>query len=174
MQTATDYGAGSMEIRNVKETEIEQLLDLLRAKAEFDGCPESLRATAANLREALLSEQPMAHALVAVEDGVIVGMATYFTMFSTFIVKPGFWLDDLFVYEPYRGRGTGRALMEHLCRIAEQRGCCRIDWLVSRFNDRGQKFYRSIGASISDKARLVRLDENAIKALAAPGLRQLA
>ena len=156
-----------MEIRNVRETELAELLDLLRAKAEFDGCPESLRATVGSLRAAILSEHPMAHALIAIDNGKIVGMATYYAIFSSFIVKPGLWLDDLYVYEPYWGRGIGRALMKCLCKLAEDKGCARIDWLVSQFNRRGQKFYESIGATISDKARLVRLDETGIRQLAA-------
>lgn len=156
-----------MEIRSAKETDLEDLLRLLKAKAEFDGCLELLRATSDSLREAMFSEKPAAHALVAVEDRVIVGMATYFTIFSTFIVKPGLWLDDLYVYEQYRGRGIGKALMEHLCRIAEDKACGRVDWLVSSHNDRGQKFYESIGATISEKARLVRLTDAGIRNLAA-------
>lgn len=155
-----------MKIRKVKETELGELLGLLKAKAEFDGCPESLRATEDNLRETLFSHSPMAHALVAVENGELVGMATYFPIFSTFIVKPGLWLDDLYVYEPYRGRGIGKALIEKLCKIADDSGCGRVDWLVSRHNEKGQKFYESIGATISDKARLVRLNERGIKQLA--------
>lgn len=156
-----------MEIRKVKESELNELLSLLKAKAEFDGCPESLRATEANLHEALFSDRPMAHALVAVEDGALVGMATYFSIFSTFIVKPGLWLDDLYVYESYRGRGIGKALIERLCKIADETECGRVDWLVSKHNERGQKFYESIGATISEKARLVRLNEEGIKQLAA-------
>lgn len=82
------------------ETELVELLGLLKAKAEFDGYPESLRATEENLHAALFSDRPLAHALVAIEDGALVGMATYFSIFSTFIVKPGLWLDDSYVYEP--------------------------------------------------------------------------
>ncbi|WP_164931943.1 GNAT family N-acetyltransferase [Janthinobacterium sp. 17J80-10] len=156
-----------MEIRKLKETELSELLALLEAKAEFDGCPESLRATEENLRDALFSDRPMAHALVAVINGTLVGMATYFSIFSTFIVKPGLWLDDLYVYEAYRGQGIGKALMEHLCKIADENACGRVDWLVSMHNESGQKFYESIGATISDKARLVRLSELEIKQLAA-------
>jgi GNAT superfamily N-acetyltransferase len=155
-----------LEIRSVWESELGELLALLKAKAEFDGCPESLRATIPSLRNAIFAETPMAHALVAVEEGVLVGMATYFSIFSTFIVKPGLWLDDLYVYESHRGRGIGKLLIEQLCTIAENNGCGRVDWLVSHYNARGQKFYERIGATISEKARLARLDEAAIRQLA--------
>jgi GNAT superfamily N-acetyltransferase len=158
-----------MEIRSVKEQELAELLDLLREKAEFDGCPESLKANVDSLHDALFSAQPMARALIAADGGKIMGMATYYAIFSSFIVKPGLWLDDLYVYEPYRGRGIGRALMTHLCEIANDKGCGRIDWLVSKFNERGRQFYESIGATISEKARLARLDEASITKLALGG-----
>ena len=99
-------------------------------------------------------------------DGHLVGMATYYAIFSSFIAKPGLWLDDLFVYDSFRGCGIGLALVKDLCRIAEEGGCGRVDWLVSNFNERGKKFYRRIGASISDNARLVRLGEEQIHVLA--------
>ena len=155
-----------MIIRHVEKSEIVQLFSLLQASAEFDGCAESLRVTATTLRDALFAERPLAHALVAEIDGKLVGMATYYSIFSSFIAKPGFWLDDLYVYQEYRNRRVGRKLMERLCRIAHNNGCGRVDWHVSKVNERGMNFYRSIGASISEKARLVRLDEAAIQEIA--------
>lgn len=155
-----------MIIRNIKESELSELLALIQAKAEFDGCPESLLATVDSLRAAMFTQPPLAHALVAQVNGHLVGMATYYAIFSSFIAKPGVWLDDLFVYEQFRGLGIGEALVKELCRIAKEGGCGRVDWLVSDFNDRGKKFYRRIGASISDSTRLVRLAEEQIHALA--------
>ena len=155
-----------MKIRHVEEAEIPQLFALLQAKAEFDDCPESLRATTTTLRDAIFSERPLAHALVAEVGGRLVGIATYYSIFSSFIAKPGLWLDDLYVYEEYRSRNIGRKLMERLCQIGHDGGCGRVDWHVSGFNERGIKFYRSIGATISEKAKLVRLSEAAIQELA--------
>lgn len=155
-----------MKIRHVEQSEIPQIFTLLQAKAAFDGCPESLRATVSTLREAVFAERPLAHALVAEVDGRLVGMATYYSIFSSFIAKPGLWLDDLYVYEEYRSRNIGRKLMERLCQIAHDGGCARVDWHVSGFNERGIQFYRSIGATISEKAKLVRLGEAAIQELA--------
>lgn len=155
-----------MNIRHVYESELPALLDLIRAKAEFDGCPESLKASVESLREAIFSSKPLAYALVADVDGKIVGMATYYSIFSSFISKPGLWLDDLFVHEQFRNVGIGEALVQRLCSIAKAGGCGRVDWHVSNFNERGKKFYQRIGASISEKARLVRLAETQINALA--------
>lgn len=155
-----------MQIRPVRKDELPTLLALIRAKAEFDGCPESLRATVESLREALFCPKPLAHALVAEVDGKLVGMATYYAIFSSFIAKPGLWLDDLFIYPESRNRGIGEAFLRRLSTIAKAAGCGRIDWHVSNFNERGKKFYLRIGATISERARLVRLTEERIHALA--------
>lgn len=155
-----------MQIRPVREDELPSLLALIRAKAEFDGCPETLRATVESLREALFAPKPLAHALIAEVNGRVVGMATYYAIFSSFIAKPGLWLDDLFVYSEARNQGIGEALVRRLSKIAKSGGCGRIDWHVSNFNERGKKFYLRIGATISERARLVRLNEEGIHALA--------
>ena len=155
-----------MNIRHVEPSELPQLFTLLQAKAEFDGCPESLRATVATLHKALFAERPLAHALVAEIDGRLVGMATYYSIFSSFIAKPGLWLDDLYVHEEFRGQNIGRELLIRLCRIAQDGGCGRVDWHVSGLNERGIKFYQSIGATISEHAKLARLDEGAIQKVA--------
>jgi GNAT superfamily N-acetyltransferase len=155
-----------MMIRGVQESELPQLLALIQASAEFDGCLESVVATAESLRTALFSTRPLAHALVAEVEGRIVGMATYYANFSSFTAKPGLWLDDLFVYENCRGLGVGGALMKRLCAVAEAGGCGRVDWLVSNANERGKTFYRRIGATISEKAQLLRLGETQLVALA--------
>lgn len=154
-----------VDVRAVQERELPELLALLKAKAEFDGAAGSLVADLETLRRALFSQSPMASALVAVSGGDIVGMATYYCTFSSFIAKPCLWLDDLFVHEPYRSQGVGRALMERLCTIAYETGCGRVDWVVATDNDNGKDFYARLGASIFDSVRLARLDENAIEAV---------
>ncbi len=156
-----------MIIRPVLKTEIPELLALIRAKAEFDGNLSSLVADTNSLHDALFTENPSAYALVAEIDEKLVGMATYYAIFSSFIVRPGLWMDDLFVYESHRGHGVGEALVRALCRIAESRNCARLDWLVSASNKRGQKFYSRIGATIYENGKLVRLNEERIKVLAA-------
>ena len=146
-------------IRSVKETEIPALFALIKAKAEFDGNLSSLVATQDSLRSALFGPNPRAYALVADADGTLVGMATYYAIFSSFIGKPGLWLDDLFVFDAHRGKGIGEALVNELCRVAKLGGCVRVDWLVNSANARGQKFYSRIGATIYENGRLVRLNE---------------
>jgi GNAT superfamily N-acetyltransferase len=116
----------NIQIRPAVAADFSDLLALLKAKAEFDGCLESLAADKEALRAAFFSDTPKAHALVALIDARVVGMATYYGTFSSFLAKPGIWLDDLYVYEDCRHYGVGRALITRLCEIAQQTDCARI------------------------------------------------
>ncbi len=156
-----------MLVRHVLETEIPDLLALIRAKAEFDGSLHSLVADADSLRDALFDERPHAYALIAEIEGKLVGMVTYYAIFSSFIARPGLWMDDLFVSESHRGRGIGEALVRALCQVAISKGCARVDWIVSAANERGKKFYSRMGATIYEKGRLVRLNKEQINSLTA-------
>ncbi len=153
-------------VRDVQEQELPQLLALLEASASFDGAAHSLVATVETLRQALFSNAPMARAIVAVVGDELVGTATYYATFSSFLAKPCLWLDDLFVYEALRSKGIGRALVKHVCKIAYAQGCGRVDWVVATQNANGRGFYTRLGASIFESVRLARLEENAIRALA--------
>lgn len=154
------------EIRKAVKTDAPAILDLVRGKAEFDGCLNSLQSTKAAIEEAFFSEQPKAFALLATNSRQAVGIATYYSIYSTFIAKPGIWLDDLFVYPQFRGSGAGEALLSELCVLARKTGCGRIDWIVATDNDRGRSFYERSGARIFEGVRHARLDERAINALA--------
>ncbi|MCC2672015.1 MAG: family N-acetyltransferase [Armatimonadetes bacterium] len=152
-------------VRGAIETDLPLILSFLRKKAAFDGCPEALQATPELLREALFNGAPLAGVLLAELEGEVVGFASYFSTFSSFLARPGLWLDDLYVDEPVRSQGVGRALLAHLARLAQERGCGRLEWSAARDNDRGLAFYRRHGAYVSDSARLCRLDEAAIARL---------
>lgn len=110
---------------------------------------------------------PKAYALLAVVAGEVVGLATYYSIYSTFIAKPGIWLDDLYIYPQYRSKGIGEALMAELCIVAEVAGCGRIDWIVANNNEQGKRFYENVGATIFESVRHARLDAAAITNLAA-------
>lgn len=156
-----------MIVRKIEETDLEDIFLLIRAKAEFDGCLESLQSKEEAIRDAFFSSAPKAQAIVAETSGKIIGIATYYSIYSTFMGKPGIWLDDLYVYEAHRKSGAGKALMKTLCKIAFETGCGRVDWIVARDNENGRAFYESIGAYISEEVRHSRLDESAIIKLAA-------
>lgn len=125
-----------------------------------------MRAKESDIKEAFFSPAPKAHALVVVEADEVIGIATYYSIYSTFIAKPGIWLDDLYIYPQYRSKGIGEALLSALCTIAEEAGCGRIDWIVAQDNEQGKRFYENVGACISESVRHARLDETAIKRLA--------
>lgn len=151
-------------VRTAAPGDVSSLLRLLRAKAQFDGVPHSLQATEENLRAELFRSGPAAHAIVATREDQVVGMATYFQTFSSFLMKPGLWLDDLYVDEPYRKCGVGRELLLWLCREAAASGCARIEWIVAALNTNGRGFYERMGAEVFETVRLARLDEAAIRA----------
>jgi GNAT superfamily N-acetyltransferase len=153
-------------VRHAVEADMAAIMELLRLKAEFDGYPDALEATPQLLREAWFSDPPRAFVLVAEIDGLVVGLATYYSTFSTFLARPGLWLDDLFVREGYRSRGVGLALMARLARIAEQNGCGRIEWTVGLKNERGIAFYERHQASVRHGARYVRLNRDGVEELA--------
>ena len=119
-----------------------------------------------SLRQAWFSDPPKAFALVAEADGELVGLATYYPTFSTFQARPGLWLDDLFVREEHRGRRVGLTLMARLARIAEDRGCGRIEWTVALSNERGIAFYERHHASVRHGSRYVRLTREGVELLA--------
>lgn len=158
-------GSTIIEIRKAGRDDIPAILDLIRGKAEFDGCLDSLQSTATDIEEAFFSPQPKAFALLAMSSDEAVGIATYYSIYSTFIAKSGIWLDDLFIYPEFRGTGAGEALLIELCVLAQAAGCGRIDWIVARDNDLGRRFYERSGARIFEEVRYARLDERAISAL---------
>lgn len=155
-----------MDVREIERSDTRDVLALIRAKAEFDGCLDSLQSKEEQIEDAFFSDNPKAKAIVASIDNKIFGVATFYGIYSTFIAKPGIWLDDLYVYERYRKDGVGRALVSKLCAIAKETGCGRIDWIVARDNKNGRNFYKSIGATIFEEIRHSRLNEAAINSLA--------
>ena len=145
-------------IRDAKKRDIPTIMELIHLKAEFDGCPESVEATPQKLEVDLFGETPLAFVLLAEVDGDTIGLATYHFIYSTFLAKPGIWLDDLYVKDEYRSHRVGQVLMLRLRQIAKEKGCGRIDWTVAVSNERGINFYERIGAKIMNKVKVCRLD----------------
>lgn len=152
----------TISIRNAKHSDIPTILQLIHLKAEFDGCVEFVEATPKKLEDTLFSKNPLAFILLAEIDTQPIGFATYHHIYSTFLAQSGIWLDDLYVKSKYRSHGIGELLIKHLCQIAEERGCGRIDWTVAITNTRAIKFYERMGAKIRQSVRLCRMDKSAI------------
>jgi GNAT superfamily N-acetyltransferase len=153
-------------VRRASEADLPAIMELLALLAEFDGCRDAFVATEDQLRQAFFSSTPRAQVLIAVVDGQAIGLATYYSTFSTWQAKPGIWLDDLYVREGYRNRGAGKALLAELARTARRLGCVRIDWVVAASNGRGIAFYERQGATVYHRSRCVRLGAAGIERLA--------
>ena len=133
------------------------LIDLIHALARFEKLEHSVSGTARALGEHLFGARPAAEAVLAEEDGVAVGFALFFPTYSTFLTRPGIWLEDLFVRESYRRRGIGRALLAEVKRIAEARGAGRLEWSVLDWNDDAIALYERFGAQVLREWRICRL-----------------
>lgn len=153
-------------LRHATCEDISDLLELIRLKAAFDGCPEAVEATPEALGQALFCENPLAYVLLVDVDGVAAGMASYHRIFSTFLARPGLWLDDLYLRDAYRGQRLGKALMIELCRIGVQIGAGRMDWTVDISNDRAIGFYEHLGAKRQTHVQLCRCDRPTLEYLA--------
>jgi GNAT superfamily N-acetyltransferase len=139
---------------------------LITALAEYERLAHEAVATEGDLREALFGARPYAEAVVASVDAEPVGFALWFHNYSTFVGRPGLYLEDLFVLPAWRGRGVGRALIVHLARIAVERRCGRMEWSVLDWNEPAIRFYKSLGARPMDEWTVFRVTGDALVRLA--------
>jgi GNAT superfamily N-acetyltransferase len=146
-----------MIIRPAAPGDERALFDLIRGLARFERLDDTVTGSAEALREHLFGARPAAEALLAEVDGVAVGFALFFSTYSTFLTKPGLWLEDLFVLESHRRRGIGLALLEELRRLAQARGCGRLEWSVLDWNANAIAFYERFGAKVHAEWRICRL-----------------
>jgi GNAT superfamily N-acetyltransferase len=154
------------EIRSATETDVPVILGLIRDLAQYERAPDAVVATESGLREVLFGAKPSAEVLLALEASEPVGFAVYFHNFSTWLGRPGLYLEDLFVRPEMRGKGYGRALLERLARIAKERGCGRMEWAVLDWNEPAIQFYRKLGAQPMDEWTVFRLTDEGIAKLA--------
>ena len=151
-------------IRPATSADLPTLIQLIHLKADFDGCPNAVTATAAKLDKTLFGSQPMAHILLAESDStpLPVGFSSYHFTYSTFRAQPSIWLDDIFIKTEYRNQGIGAHLIQQLCQIAADHDCGRIDWTVNIHNQAGIRFYQRLGGKLQTQVHLCRLDQAAI------------
>lgn len=153
-------------IRDATAMDVPIVLELIRDLATYERAPDEVLTTANGLREALFGAEPAAKVVIAFENMTPVGFAVYFFNFSTWLGRPGLYLEDLFVKPEARGRGYGRALLVHLAKIARDRNCGRMEWAVLTWNDPAIQFYKSIGAVPLEEWRIFRLTKDGITTLA--------
>jgi GNAT superfamily N-acetyltransferase len=146
--------------------DVPAVLSMIRGLAEFERLSHLCVATETDLLHALFGPDPKAEVVIAWEGDETAGFALFFANFSTFLGRPGLYLEDLFVRPAFRGRGHGHALLIHMARLAVQRGCGRFEWTVLDWNDQAIAFYRSLGATVLSDWRITRVTGEALAALA--------
>jgi len=152
-------------INPAAETDVPLLLALIRELAEFEQLAQELEVTADLLRSALFGPDAVARALVARLDGEPAGYAVFYRTFSTFVGRPGIFLDDLFVRPRFRKLGIGRALLMRVAELGAELGGGRFEWITLRWNENAFRFYRSIGASVMSEWALLRMNSRDVRNL---------
>jgi GNAT superfamily N-acetyltransferase len=155
-----------LRIVEATEADVPVILEMIRGLAEYERLSDQVTATEEKLRETLFGNRPAAYAVLAWLDGSCVGFALFFSTYSTFLAKPGLFLEDLYVDPGHRGRGIGRALLSRVAAIAQKRECGRLEWDVLDWNEPAIGFYKRLGANAMDQWTKYRVTGEALKELA--------
>lgn len=147
----------ALQIDPATPQDVPLLLRLIQALAEYERMTDQVVATEADVHRNLFGDKAITEAVIARVDGEPVGFALWFYNYSTFLGRPGLYLEDLFVLPERRGQGIGRALLKHLARVAVSRNCGRMEWSVLDWNEPAIRFYRSLGAVPMDEWTVYRL-----------------
>ncbi len=154
-------------LRAATEADLDTIIELIRALADYEREPEAVRLDREVLRGHLFGPRPYAEVILAETDtGESAGFALFFHNFSTWEGKPGMYLEDLFVRPEYRGHGYGKALLSELARLAVERGCARLEWAVLDWNEPSIQFYKALGAVPMDEWTTYRVTGDALRGLA--------
>ena len=159
-------GVADFQIRPARVEDVPVILELIRDLAMYERAPNEVTATEEQLAEVLFGQRPAAEVLLAFEGQSAIGFAVYFYNFSTWLGRPGLYLEDLFVKPEKRGKGYGRALLVELAKIARDRGCGRMEWAVLDWNEPAIKFYHTLDARPMDEWTVFRLTRDGIEKLA--------
>ncbi len=155
-----------MKVRAASAEDVPLILTFIKELAEYERLSHVVVATEESLRRWLFGEQLVAEVLIAEHGGEAAGFALFFHNFSTFLGKPGIYLEDIYVRPGFRGRGMGKAMLARLARLARERCCGRLEWSVLDWNAPAIAFYRSLGARPMDEWTVHRVDGEALAALA--------
>ena len=156
----------TFRIRPATPADVPIILELIRDLATYERAPSEVTATEERLLQVLFGEKPVAEVLLASEGEEPVGFAVFFHNFSTWLGRPGLYLEDLFIRPEHRGKGYGRALLVDLAKIARDRGCGRMEWAVLDWNEPAIEFYKKLGARPLDDWKIFRLAGEGIARLA--------
>mgnify|MGYP000725024545 FL=1 len=152
-----------MQIRMAQPADVEDIHRLIYELAVYEKAPEEMVATIDQMNTSLFDADPVAFCHVAEVDGKVVGIALWFLNYSTWLGKPGIYLEDLFVQPEYRGHGIGKGFMKTLAQLCIERGYERFQWWVLDWNEPSIDFYKSLGAVAMDEWTVFRLSGGALK-----------
>lgn len=152
-----------LNIRPAIASDSATILRFIRELAEFEKLAHQVTADEATLRRTLFEESNGAEALIAEVEGRPAGFALFFKSYSTFLAKPGIYLEDLYVSPDFRSNGIGAAILKYLANICLERNYGRLEWSVLNWNERAIKFYKSVGAVGMDEWTVHRMDEAALR-----------
>lgn len=161
--------ANDIEIRPATEADAQLLFDLILELAAYEKLAGEVAGDPEVLRRSLFEERAAEALLLETADGEAVGYAIFFTTFSTFECRSGIWLEDVYVRPEHRRGGIGRLVMEHLAKLARERGHVRLDWVALGWNEPALEFYEQLGARRLDDWKLLRLEKDGIRRLAGEG-----
>lgn len=154
-------------LRPAAPTDVPVIVQLIRELAAYEKLLDQVVATEELIALALFGSNPKAQVIIAEVGTVIAGFALYFPTFSTFLARPGLYLEDLYVRPQYRGMGIGKAVLSELAQIARADGCLRLEWSVLNWNQSAIDFYRRLGAKPQDDWTVYRLSGTALTEMAA-------
>jgi GNAT superfamily N-acetyltransferase len=156
----------TLRISPATPEQVSIIFDLIRQLAVYEKLEDMVVGNEAMLHQALFGPHPACECVLAWQDDLAVGFALTFTTFSTFLTRPGLYLEDLYVIPAARGHGIGKALLRHLAALALERNCGRFEWRVLDWNEPSIRFYQSLGAHIHKEWLLVRVSGDEIRQLA--------
>ena len=164
--TAGRKALGDVRLRPAVESDAPLVYEFIRKLAEYGDISDEVTATEADVRAALFGPRHVAEALLAFVGERPAGFALYSFSFASFMGKPGLYVEDFFVEQPYRNRGIGKALLVQLARLGRERGCGRLEWSVLNWNERAMELYQDLGAVPMDEWTSFRLTGEALGRLA--------
>ena len=157
----------AFRIERATERDVPLILRLIKDLAEYERMSSDVVATEQGLRDSLFGTRPAAEVIIAYAGDTPAGFALFFHNYSTFLGKPGLYLEDLFVVPEFRANGYGRELLRELAAIAVERGCGRFEWSVLDWNEPAIGFYKKLGAKLMDAWKIFRVTGDALTKLAA-------
>jgi GNAT superfamily N-acetyltransferase len=152
-------------LRPAERSDVDTVYELIVALAEYEHLRHQVTGTRELLETALFGPRPHAEAVIAEVDSSPVGFALFFHTFSTFVCRPGLWLEDLFVVPEHRRGGIGRQLLSHVAAVAVERRCARLEWSALGWNEPALQFYAALGAETLTEWQTLRLHGAALQAL---------